>query len=73
MVPDASAIISGVADAEPVAIAADHLNMIKFTSREDSGYKKVSEQLQLMAQEAPDAVEARWAEQNRMRAGMEPN
>ncbi|MCJ1425603.1 hypothetical protein MMC29_003503 [Sticta canariensis] len=66
VVPDASAIIPGVADAESVAIAADHLNMIKFTSREDSGYEKVLGQLQLMAQEAPDAVEARWAEQTRM-------
>lgn len=63
VVPHASAIIPGVADAEPVAILADHLNMVKFTSREDGGYEKVSGHLMLLAQDAPGAIEARWVEQ----------
>lgn len=72
MVPHASAIIPGVADAEPIAIPADHLNMVKFTSRENSGYEKVSGHLKLLAQEAPSAVDARWSEQRRMTEGRKP-
>ncbi len=69
MVPQASAIIPGIADAEPVAIPADHLNMVKFTSREDGGYEKVSGHLQLLAEEAPGAIGARWTEQDIIRKG----
>lgn len=39
--------------------------MVKFASREDGGYKKVSEYLWLLAKEAPDAISARWAEQKK--------
>ncbi len=69
MVPQASAIIPGIADAEPVAIPADHLNMVKFTSREDGGYEKVSGHLQLLAEEASGAIAARWTEQDIIRKG----
>lgn len=69
--PHASAIIPGVADAESVAIPANHLNMVKFTSREDGGYDKVSGHLRLLAQDAPGVVDARWAEQGIMREGSE--
>ena len=71
MVPYASAIIPGVTDAEPIAIPADHLNMVRFTSREDGGYEKVSGHLKLLAQEAPSAVDERWAHQGRMNEGRE--
>ncbi len=47
---------TGVADAKLVSIPADHLNMIKFASREDGGYKKVSGHLWLLAKEAADAI-----------------
>ena len=63
VVPHASAVIPGVADAEPVAILANHLDMVKFTSREDGGYEKVSGHLLLLARDAPGAIEARWVEQ----------
>lgn len=69
MVPGAAAIIPGVADADSIAIPADHLNMVKFTSRKDVGYDKVSVYLKLLAEEASDAVEARWTEQGRIREG----
>lgn len=70
--PQASAVVPGAADAEPVAIPADHLNMVKFASREDVGYEKVSGHLQLLAEDAPVAIIARWEEQDRMRKGKEP-
>ena len=68
-VPQASAIIPGIANAEPVAIPADHLNMVKFASREDPGYVKMSGYLQLLAEEAPSAIDARWTEQDKIREG----
>lgn len=70
MVPQASAIIPGIADAEPIAIPADHLNMVKCASREDGGYEKVSGHLQLLAEEAPGAIGTRWTEQGRIQEGM---
>ncbi|MCJ1426602.1 hypothetical protein MMC29_004505 [Sticta canariensis] len=67
VVPYASAIIPGVADAEPLAMPADHVNMIKFTSRENCGYEKVSGHLKLLAEKAAGAIDARWAGQDKMK------
>ncbi|KAA6408178.1 MAG: Kinesin light chain [Lasallia pustulata] len=67
VVPQASAIVPGATNAEPVAIPADHLNMVKFASRQNRGYEKVSGHLQLLAQEAPEAIGARWEEHDRIR------
>lgn len=69
MVPKASANIPGISDAECVAITADHLNMVKFTSCDDGGYEKISGHLKLLAEEAPDAISVRWAEQDKIREG----
>ncbi len=41
VVPKASAVVPGVADAEPISIPADHLNMVKFASRDDGGQQGV--------------------------------
>ena len=70
MVPKASAVVPGAADAEPIAIHADHINMVKFTSKEDSGYRTVSGHLQIMAENAGAAIASRWAEEGRVDAGM---
>lgn len=43
--------------------------MVKFVSREDAGYEKVSGYLQILAEEAPGAIDARWTEQDRIRDG----
>ncbi|SLM38087.1 P-loop containing nucleoside triphosphate hydrolase [Lasallia pustulata] len=67
VVPQASAIVPGATNAEPVAIPADHLNMVKFASRQNGGYEKVSGHLQLLAEEAPEAIGARWEEHDRIR------
>ena len=39
VVPQASAVVPGAADAETIAINADHINMVKFASKENNGYK----------------------------------
>ena len=45
--------------------------MVKFASRENGGYEKVSGHLCLLAEKAPDAISARWAEQDRIKKGTE--
>ena len=69
--PQASAVVPGALNAEPVAIPADHLNMVKFASRQNRGYEKVSGHLKLLAEEAPEEIGARWEEQDRIRKGTE--
>jgi hypothetical protein len=61
--------VPGTTDAEAVAIPANHRNMVKFASSRDGGYEKVSGHLQILAEEAPVAINARWAEQERIRKG----
>ena len=57
---------AGTADADIILIPADHLNMVKFASRENGEYKKVSEYLWLLAKEA---ISALWAEQKKTKKG----
>jgi hypothetical protein len=55
-----SAVVPGVADAEPIAIYADHRNMVKFASRDDPGFETISSHLQAMAEAAPAEAQRRW-------------
>lgn len=64
VVPRASAVVPGAADAESIAIPANHINMVKFPSNEDGGYEKVSGHLWLLAKQAPDVIAARWGKLN---------
>ena len=70
MVPRASAVVPGVADAEPIVIHADHINMVKFSSKQDSGYKTVCGHLRLMVRDAGEVIDKRWQVETRMNAGM---
>lgn len=45
--------------------------MVKFASRDGPGYEKVSGYLQLLAEEAPRAIDTRLREQHRIRDGKE--
>ncbi|KAF2804401.1 tetratricopeptide repeat domain-containing protein [Mytilinidion resinicola] len=68
VVPRASAVVPGAADGEPIVIHANHIDMVKFPSKEDSGYKTVSGHLQIMAQSASDVIPLRWEEESRVNA-----
>jgi hypothetical protein len=61
--------VPGMADAEPIAIHADHINMVKFASEEDNGYRVVSGHLRIMALSANDVISSRWEEESRVNAG----
>ncbi|KAK4118976.1 hypothetical protein N657DRAFT_650651 [Parathielavia appendiculata] len=65
VVPRASAVVPGQADAESIVIHADHTNMVRYTSRGDSGYNIISEYLQIMASAASEEVRRRWEAERR--------
>ncbi|RYC81882.1 hypothetical protein BFJ63_vAg15229 [Fusarium oxysporum f. sp. narcissi] len=65
VVPRASAVVPGQADAEPIVIHADHRNMVKFVSKQDVGYGTVSEHLQIMMIDAEDVIRSRWEAESR--------
>jgi len=70
IVPRASAVVPGAVDGEPIAIHADHVNMVKFEAKSDSGYKTVSGHLQLMAAKAGNSIRVRWDTEDKVNAGM---
>lgn len=67
--PKASAVVPGAADAEPIAIHADHINMAKFALKENSGYRTVSGHLRIMVESGGEAIALRWAEEGRVNTG----
>jgi hypothetical protein len=44
--------------------------MVKFVSRTDGGYEKVSEYLILMVEKACSTISARWETEEKMKKGM---
>jgi hypothetical protein len=62
-------VVPGAADAEPIAIHADHINMVKFDSDGDNGYRTVSGHLRIMAGNACDVISSRWDLETRLNAG----
>ena len=60
MVPKSSAVVPGVLDVESIAIMANHLEMTKYPSESDMGYKKLSGHLQLIIQEATTKIQLSW-------------
>ena len=72
VVPIASAVVPGVADAEPVAIAENHINMVKFLSTSDGGYEKILEYLILMVKIVQDKINARWELEEQRKKGISP-
>ncbi|GKU15484.1 unnamed protein product, partial [Fusarium langsethiae] len=66
VVPKASAVVPGQADAEPIAIHANHKNMVKFASKQDVGYNIILENLQIMVKDAEAVIRARWEAERRV-------
>ncbi|KAM3533696.1 hypothetical protein MY4038_003011 [Beauveria bassiana] len=66
VVPKASAVVPGHANAEPIAMHANHTTMVRYASKQDVGYVTVSEHLQIMAEDATERVQQRWETQARV-------
>jgi hypothetical protein len=56
VVPKASAVVPGAADAEQIMIHADHINMVKFKSKENNDYEKVSDHLIIITESAGSVI-----------------
>jgi hypothetical protein len=69
VVPHASAVVPGQADAEPIVIPANHTDMVRYASKRDGGYGTISEELMIMTEEAPEAIQLRWQAERRMDDG----
>ncbi|KAI4260720.1 MAG: hypothetical protein LQ352_000112 [Teloschistes flavicans] len=66
VVPRESAVVPGATDAEPIAIHADHVDMVRFSSKENNGYRTVSGHLRIMAEDACNIIASRWEEEERI-------
>ena len=69
VVPKSSAVVPGQADAEPIAIMDNHINMVKFSSPNNNEFKRVAGHLKLMAEEAPTKVQENWSTEGSVEAG----
>jgi hypothetical protein len=63
-------VLPGFSGAEAIAIPADHVNMVKFSSHEDEAYQKVCGHLILLGKDAPGKISARWEQHGRSVQGM---
>jgi hypothetical protein len=61
--------VPGAVDSEPIAIHANHFNMVKFESSTNPGYKTVSGHLRVMAARAGNSIGGRWDTEGRVDAG----
>ncbi|KAG7124149.1 Protein SERAC1 like protein [Verticillium longisporum] len=57
VVPKASAVVPGQANAEAIVIHSNHTSMVRYLSSQDDGYKAVSEHLKIMVTDAPAVVQ----------------
>ncbi|KAH0541264.1 hypothetical protein FGG08_004269 [Glutinoglossum americanum] len=73
VVPKSSAVIPGAVDAEQIAIMADHINMAKYPSAEDSEFRKVSGHLLLMANGCTSKIEMNWRDEGNVEKGLLTN
>jgi hypothetical protein len=69
VVPRAFDVVPGQADAEPMVIHANRTDMVRYTSRNNGRYGTISEELQIMTEEAPGAIRLRWEVERRMSLG----
>jgi hypothetical protein len=70
VVPKISAVVQGAADAEQIMIHANHKEMVKFQSKEDSNYEKVSDHLIIMVEDAGRIISLRWEQEVRVNEGI---
>ncbi|XPS75922.1 hypothetical protein M3J09_007986 [Ascochyta lentis] len=68
VVPRASAVVPGAADGEPIAIHADHINIVKFGTKSYPGYRTVPGHLRVMAVRAGEAISGKWVTEGKLHA-----
>ncbi|KAG9656867.1 hypothetical protein KCU64_g5581, partial [Aureobasidium melanogenum] len=66
VVPKASAVVPGNADAESIVIHANHTAMVRYPSKQDVGYVTVSEHVRIIARDATGNIQQRWEAEARV-------
>lgn len=69
IVPKSSAVVPGQVDAESIAIMDNHIDMVKFSSKSNSEFQRVTAHLKLMAEMAPTKVQQNWSTEGSVEAG----
>jgi hypothetical protein len=70
VVPKSSAVVPGAINAEPIAIMANHHEMVKYLGDDVEAFRKVSGHIQVMVEEANDKVQKNWDTEERLKKGM---
>ena len=68
IMPFDPAIISGVLNAQPVALNGDHVQMVKFNSVEDNDYCRVSSYIVTMVGRASVKAKENWKREDAHRS-----
>ncbi|CAH0021637.1 unnamed protein product [Clonostachys rhizophaga] len=66
VVPRTSAVPADQSDAEPIVIHADHKNMVKYSSREDDGYRTICGHIRLLISDSSEHVKSKWEMDSRI-------
>ncbi|VUC28876.1 unnamed protein product [Clonostachys rosea] len=66
VVPRSSAVPADQSDAEPIVIHADHKNMVKYSSREDDGYRTICGHIQILISSSSGHVKSKWEMESRI-------
>jgi hypothetical protein len=69
IVPKCSAVVSGQVNAEPIAIMDNHINMVKFSSKNNNDFQRVAGYLKLMVERATMKVQDNWLTEASAQAG----
>jgi hypothetical protein len=72
-VPRESAVVPGAADALSIVIHADHIKMVKFSSRSDRNYTTVLHYINIMTEAAPERISLNWKREERIMEGTRPS
>ena len=60
VVEKSSAIVVGQSNSESIEMHKSHTDMVRMKSSRDNDYQIIAMQTQLMCEEAPRKIEARW-------------
>lgn len=66
VVEKSSAVIPGQSNAELIEMHKSHTEMVRVKSAKDNDYQIVAMHIRLMCEEAPQKIEDRWSEYDRL-------
>ena len=61
--------MSSLANAERIPIHANHINVVKFESQANAGFKRILDRIKLMVAKASDKVDQNWVSEDKIAEG----